>query len=302
MERVHPTPQLADALQDYRETYMAFRNLAPRTRVEYGRDLNDVVKFLIDSCHLGDPRSVELKHLEHYLAELDRRGLSGASRRRKTAAIRSFFSFLEGHDYVARNVALRLRPPEREEKEPRVLTEAEFRRLQDACRFHPRDQAIIELFLQTGMRLSELARLTLADLDLPARVGREKGNVGSVHILGKGRKDRTVTLNWKVCRAVKSYLSLRPRVAHSALFVSKFGAPMGPRAIQDLVKKYFREASIANASVHTLRHTFGTHQVRKGTNLRVVQEAMGHTDLKATSTYVHLARDLMDEQLQANAL
>jgi site-specific recombinase XerD len=84
--------------------------------------------------------------------------------------------------------------------------------------------------------------------------------------------------------------------------MTKFGEPMGARAVQDVVKKYLREADIRDASVHTLRHTFGTHQVKKGTNLRVVQEAMGHADLKTTSIYVHLAREQMDEQLQANAL
>lgn len=204
------TARLSQALEDYTATHMAFRNMAPRTRVEYRRDLADLIHFLQSQCHLREPASVELSHLERYLAELDRRGLSGASRRRKTAAIRSFFGFMEAHGHIVRNVASRLRPPEREEREPRVLTEAEYKRLQDACRFHPRDQAIIELFLQTGMRLSELAGLTTADVELPTRVGRDKQSVGSVHVRGKGRKDRTITLNWKACKAVKSYLALRP--------------------------------------------------------------------------------------------
>src|SRR3990170_3102975 len=113
---------------------------------------------------------------------------------------------------------------------------------------------------------------------------------------------QTVTLNWKACKALKSYLAIRPDGSDSALFMSKFREPLGPRAVQDLVRKYLREAAIENATVHTLRHTFGTHQVRKGTKIRVVQEAMGHADLKTTSVYVHLAREQMDEQLQANAL
>ncbi len=301
MERAD-TVTLFAALEDYKATHMASRNMAHRTRVEYGRDLQDLVRFLTDSCHLNEPNSVELKHLELYMAELDRRGLSGSSRRRKAAAIRSLFGFLEGHGYTVFNVATRLRPPGREEREPRVLTEAEYERLQDACRFNTRDQAIIELFLQTGMRLSELSRLTMTDLSLPAKIGKEKEGAGSVRVFGKGRRERTVTLNWKAARALRSYLSQRGDVFDDTVFVSKFGQPMGPRAIQDVVKKYLREAGIENASAHTLRHTFGTHQVRKGTNLRVVQEAMGHSDLKTTSLYIHLARDQMDEQLQANAL
>ncbi len=152
------------------------------------------------------------------------------------------------------------------------------------------------------MRLSEVGRLGVSDVVLPARVGREKDGAGSVRIFGKGRRERIVTLNWKACKALRSYLAVRPKLGHTTIFITKFGEPMGPRAIQDVVKKYLKEAGIENASVHTLRHTFGTHQVKKGTNLRVVQEAMGHADLKTTSVYVHLARDLMDEQLQANAL
>jgi len=302
MDRAGPPVRLLDAFDDYKATYMASRNMASRTRVEYGRDIGDLVQFLQDASRLDDPKAVELKHLEHYLAELDRRGLSGSSRRRRAAAIRSFFSFLEDHSYVPLNIATRLRPPGRTEREPRVLSEAEYRRLQDASRFHPRDQAIIELFLQTGMRLSELARLRVSDVSLPARVGKEKDGAGSVLVMGKGAKERTITVNWKASKAVKSYLATRPEITTEALFISKFGESMGPRAIQDVVKKYLREAGIENASVHTLRHTFGTHQVKKGTNLRVVQEAMGHADLKTTSVYVHLAREQMDEQLQANAL
>jgi len=302
MERERDSVDLRQALNSYAAIHMASRNMAPRTRAEYSRDLVDLVGFLETNCAISNTRAVELKHLESFLAELDRRGLSSASRRRKAAAIRSFFGFVEGHGYAVSNVAARLRSPGREGREPRVLTEAEYKRLQDTCRFHVRDQAIIELFLQTGMRLSELGRLTTTDLDLPAKVGRDKEGAGSVRILGKGRKERTVTLNWKACRALKSYLSTRAAMSDPRIFITKFGAPMSPRAIQDTVKKYFREANIENASVHTLRHTFGTHMVKKGTNLRVVQEAMGHSDLKTTSVYVHLARELMDEQLQANAL
>jgi len=86
-----------------------------------------------------------------------------------------------------------------------VLTEAEYKRLQDACRFHPRDQAIIEMFLQTGMRVSELTGLVLSDLSLPAKAGKDKEHAGSVRVRGKGRKERTITLNWKACQALNRY-------------------------------------------------------------------------------------------------
>jgi site-specific recombinase XerD len=181
-----------------------------------------------------------------------------------------------------------------------VLAEAEYRRLQLACANVPRDAALIELALQTGMRVSELAGLRLVDVTLPPRVGRE--HAGAVHILGKGRRQRTVTLNWRACRALKSYLAVRPDTPTDRVFVSKFRTTLTVRAIRNVVTKYLAEAGIAGASVHTLRHTFGTQHARRGTNLRVIQEAMGHADLKTTSLYVHLARDLMEKELQEHAL
>ena len=97
-------------------------------------------------------------------------------------------------------------------------------------------------------------------------------------------------------------MKVRPEVDHEALFVTKFGKPMGPRAFQYTVKKHLKEAGIKGASVHTLRHTFATHHVARGTDLRTVQEALGHADLKTTSIYVQLAREVMKRELQEHAL
>jgi site-specific recombinase XerD len=171
-----------------------------------------------------------------------------------------------------------------------------------ACAHEPRDAALIEVLLQTGMCLSELARLRVIDVELPAKISHDPVHVGAVHVLGKGRKDRTVTLNWRACKALKLYLLVRPTVDDPCIFVTKFRTGMSPRAIEYAVAKYLTQAGIARAHVHTLRHTFATHMVRKGTKLDVVRQALGHADLKTTSIYVDLARDVMDKELQANAL
>jgi site-specific recombinase XerD len=293
---------LADALEQYRAVYMASRNLALRSRREYATDIQDLIGFLETRCFLYSPTRVERTHLEAYLAELDNRGFTGNTRRRKVAAIRSFFTYLFDAGAISHNPAQKLIPPARELLQPRVLTEAEYKRLQLACAHETRDAAIIELLLQTGVRLSELARLTLQNLELPAKISRDEGNVGSVHIYGKGRKDRTITLNWKACKAIRSYLAIRPKVEDPRLFITKFGSGISPRAIENVVAKYLREAGIPNASVHTLRHTFGTHMAKKGTKLDIIRQAMGHESLDTTGIYVHLARELMDKELQANAL
>lgn len=293
--------ELWAAKANFAVTFMAYRNLALRTRTEYDRDIADLLSFLQAKCKIRRLRQCDRRHLEAYLAELDRRGYAGSTRRRKVAALKSFFRFLVDEGLLTLDPAARLIPPVREWNQPRVLSDSEYKRLQLACAHEPRDAAIIEVLLQTGIRLSEVARMTPADAEVPTRITKEPTGAGSLRIHGKGRKERTVSLNWKAGKALKTYLAVRPDVG-GGLFVSKFRTAMGPRAIQNVVKKYLREAGIAGASVHSLRHTFGTHMVKKGASLRVVQEALGHESLKTTSIYVSLARDQMDRELQEHAL
>jgi site-specific recombinase XerD len=296
------TTSLADALHLYETEFLAARNLAVRSRREYLNDLKDLLVYLTSVAGVSDPAQVSRRHLEGYLAELDRRGFSGSTRRRKVASIRSFFGFLQDAGMIQVSPALKLIPPDRERMEPRVLSEGEYKRLLEAVRGDIRDQAIIELLLQTGLRLSEVSRLHVNHVSLPTKISKEPGFVGSVTVLGKGRKQRSVTLNYKACRAIKNYLSVRPAADDTHLFLTKFKKGIGPRGIEKLVEKYLKEAGIPNASVHTLRHTFATHTIKKGTKLEVVRQALGHESLETTSIYVHLAREMMDKELQENAL
>ena len=280
---------------------MPSRNFAPKTREDYLHDLTDLIHFLTAN---GRSRLVQVSthDLEAYLAHLDRRGLAGSSRKRKTYSIKSLFSFLYRSGYTQSNLAEPLIPPRTEQKEPRFLNRREYQALLRACSHHPRDSAIIELFLQTGLRLAEVACLTLDDVDLPGRIGRDADAVGRLHVFGKGRKDRWIPLNFKACRALKTWLQARSDFDIDALFVTKFGTAMQPRAIQHAVKKYLKEAGIRGASVHTLRHTFATHHVAQGTSLRTVQEVLGHASLKTTSIYVQLAQEAVRKELQDHAL
>ena len=292
---------LDQALAHYETIYMPSGYYAAKTRVNYRNDIADLIGFLKNDNNKS-PQDLSLNDLEAYMAELDRRGYTGNTRTRKAYAIKSFFSFLAQYDYTDNNVAERLVPPKQEETEPRVLTEREYKALLRAVSHDAKNAAIIELLLQTGIRLSELARLTLSDVELPGRISREPANVGLLYVKGKGGKERTIPLNYKVCRAPKAWLKIRPDVDDDAVFVTKFGKPMGPRAFQYTVEKYLKEAGIKGASVHTLRHTFATHHVARGTDLKSVQEALGHADLKTTSIYVHLARAVMKRELQEHAL
>lgn len=309
MEQTTTPVGLAAALVLYRVEHLAGRNLAPLTRAAYDRDLAALTARAAETGIPDAVDRVERFHIERYLAHLDRRGLAGSYRRRKVAAIRSFFGFLHRRGLIPRSLAEDLIPPARELYQPRVLTEAEYKRLLEAVRHEPRGGAIVEVLLQTGLRLSELSQLRLGDVELPPTIrqpnaaAKDPGSVGAVRVQGKGRKQRTVTLNWKACKAVKAYLAVRPaEAADDRLFVTKFLKGMGPRAVERAVEKYLGEAGIAGASVHSLRHTFATHQARRGTKLDAVRQALGHESLATTSICVDLARDLMDKELQEHAL
>jgi site-specific recombinase XerD len=296
------SPTIHAAIEQYLAGYLTARNLAPLTRINYASDLKQVARYLTDQLGLVRVDQVRPRHLDGFLVTLDQRGLRGSSRRRKVATIRSLFRFLVQQGILPESPAEEILPPERDQEERRVLTEAEYKRLLGAVQHEVRDGAIIELLLQTGIRQSECAGIRLADITLPARVSRDEGNVGMLRAYGKGRKNRVVTLNYKACRALKAYLAVRPKVDEEQLFLTKFEKPLGSRSIRNLVAKYLAEAGIAGASTHALRHTFATHHVKKGTKLDVVRQALGHESLATTSVYVGLAREVMDQELQRNAL
>ena len=178
---------MEEAIRLFSVVGMPARGLSARTRVEYGNDLAEFARFLADRgrSQLGE---VSLPHLEAYLAHLDGRGLKASSTNRKAQTLKSFFRFLHDQSVLSENIAARLVPPRIPRREPRFLSEVEYKELLRTCSHSPRDAALVELLLQTGMRLSEVAGLTWADVELPAKVTPEPDNVGHARITRKGRK------------------------------------------------------------------------------------------------------------------
>jgi site-specific recombinase XerD len=296
-----PTLDLLECLFDYAGSYFRLRNFAQPTRRGYLSDLMLFVRYLKGTCGVSRVTEVERAHIIEYLSQAERGGLGGRTRARKLAALRSFFGYLEEAGRIPASPVRGIPRPKQEVSQPRVLTEAEYGRLRAAAAADPRSRAIVEIFLQTGIRLSEAAALTRDDVALPE--AQALPAVGTLRVRGKGRKERTVTLNSRACKALSAYLATRTNVGRgAALFASRNRSGLTPRGVQRVIDNLMRSAGITGATVHTLRHTFATHMVRKGTNLRVVQEALGHSSLQTTSRYVSLARELMDQQLEANAL
>ncbi|MCH8876575.1 MAG: tyrosine-type recombinase/integrase [Chloroflexi bacterium] len=286
----------AKALEDYREGYMAARNLAPRTRVDYE---NDIVQFLeyLQETKIKDLKNVERRHVMGYLAELDKKKLTGLTRRRKQVVIRGFFDWLKINDEVEANPAKHVPLPQREEKEPRFLTRQEYQRLLAAVQ-KPRDRAIIQMILGTGIRLSELHRLDLSDLiGLPKRI--TSTSTAQMIIRGKGRKTRTVYVLPKALEALKSWLAARPEVEIQAVFLSSRNLRISRRQIQYLVDKYLKLANIKGAGVHSLRHTYATYQQVKGRPITSVQKNLEHNDIASTAVYAHILDDEEVKQMLA---
>src|SRR6266496_2662824 len=196
---------LKKALGDYTTIYMAYRNFADRTRVEYINDLQGFIEFA-EKAGVIHAKEAGLPIVERFIAGLEQKGYSSLTRKRKVVAIRSFFSFLYQDGYIHTNIASKIILPFTETTTPHVLTQAECDRLRAACVASPRDRAIIELLLQTGLKLSELTRLTLDDIDLDKSERPGERQLGLIRILGnRGKKERMVPLNNNASIALYNY-------------------------------------------------------------------------------------------------
>ena len=294
-----PLPSDFEALLDgYKAEYMASRNLSEKTRVEYETDIRQFLSFLAD-IPLSHIEQIDPGHIRAFLAHLDRLKLAGSSRRRKFSVVRSFSKWLKDDGYIANNPTLQVEAPRTGEKEPKVLTKEEYQRLLSLVQ-KPRDRAIIQLILQTGIRLSEVYRLNRSDVKLPKKINKEA--FGEMRILGKGRKERVLVLNHKICEALIAWLAARPEVETDALFVSKKHQRLSKRQIQNVVYKYLERAGIDKACVHTLRHTMATHHYAMGTDILTLKEILGHENLETTTIYITLAKQQQAHYMQKNAL
>lgn len=291
-----------DALSRYTDWLATTRHYTERSKREYTDDVADLVQWLTTRCHIRAVTAVQRTHLTAFLAHCVTRGHASSTRRRSVAAIRSFFAFLVQERILSSSPAADLLPPERETRPPRVLTEAEYTRLRAAAADSARDSAIIELVLQTGLRLSEIARLTLSDVIMPILHTSSPLPIGHIRIAGRGHRSRTITLNIRACEALMAYLPERDAADSPALFLTKFGKGIGPRGIENVVAKHCKEVGITGASVHSLRHTMAVQMIKRGATPAVVGKALGHASSETTSIYVELARALMDEELQRAAL
>ncbi len=273
------------------------RNCSTHTIDSYSRDLTDFLKHISDEN--GNLPSIE--HIDHltirgYLANLQSRQLTRTTIVRKLSSLRSFFRYLCKRGYLDINPTSAVSSPKVQRKLPDYLEISEIEALLDMPDKNNiiglRDRAILELLYSTGMRVSEMLALDLSDIDYSNSI---------VKVRGKGKKERIIPIGSYAMSALKDYLKRRKELivkkSEQALFISERGNRIpDAKSVNRRISKYAKLADIKkNVTAHTLRHTFATHLLNAGADLRSVQELLGHEKLATTQIYTHISADRLKE-------
>ena len=272
-------------------------NYSPLTIRAYTDDVKQYIAFVQKGRVDWDiPSRLDRTGIVEFINHLAALKTTGVTRFRKLASLRKFFRFLQENSVIYGCPTDTIKSPFKEEKDPPVLQKNEYKALLYEARDHPRDFAILQLFLQTGIRVGELVSLERGELDLE--------NKTLIVRQGKGKKDRTIPLEDQAVAALTGYLKGRGFIPpDETVFLAKNGSSMDVRTVRLLVKKYLKKAGITKkASVHTLRHTFGTHKVDRGMTIPALQSLLGHKKMETTYKYVHLAKTTLRQQQESTAL
>lgn len=282
---------MRDLLNEFLSYLSVERGLSKNTILAYRRDLNRYIEFL-KRRKVGSIENVTRRMISSYLLELKDGGLSANSISRNLVAIKVFHRFLAAEGYIKDDVTSVIESPRLWKRLPEVLTAKEVESLliqPDLTKWIGiRDRAILELMYATGVRVGEAANLRSGDLNM---------EVGFIRCRGKGGKERIVPLGKEAVRAIKRYLEkVRPKLRKGddpeALFLSKFGRKLSRQVLWKLIKKYAFCARLRKTiTPHTLRHSFATHLLERGADLRVIQELLGHADVSSTQIYTHVDKD-----------
>lgn len=280
------------------------KNASEYTTKSYREDLIDLADYLIEQ--LGSkvkPQDVTPRDLRGYVAALHDAGYARASISRKLASLRSFYTFAQRQGICDSNPAKPLRNPRGQRKLPHFLTGDEIEKLLSAPSRHDwlglRDRGILETMYSAGLRVSEVVGLSDGDIDFEDTIAR---------VRGKGRKERLAPLGKYAIDALRAYLSVRTLSAKSNLgrdtpvFVNRFGNRLTTRSVGRMLEKYIVQLGLDDrTSPHTLRHSFATHLLDRGADIRSVQELLGHKSLVTTQIYTHLSTaNLRDVYLKAH--
>ncbi len=283
--------------EEFLEFLAVEKNVSPRTLDNYDRALVSFRRWMEERSLFASWRDCTADHFRAYLFDCMKRELARSTIRLHFSALRAFFKFLVHRHGLARSPVAEVQLPKLERQLPVVLTLSQVEHLLALPHQVPRekqapdwmadrDVAILELFYSTGLRLSELAGLDVRDVD-------QLGDC--VRVLGKGSKERIVPIGSHAMRAIETYRGAA-RVTDGALFLSKLRKRLSTRSINALLKKYLAQSDIPfEVTPHKLRHSFATHLLDAGADLRSVQALLGHSSLSTTQIYTHVTRERLRE-------
>ena len=276
-------------MEKYIEKFIRYleieKNYSSHTILNYRLDLEGFSKFIGETAL----EKIDYLALRKYLAVLKEKSLGSRSVGRHLSALRSFFKFLTREGLIKTNPILILSSPKLDKHLPQFLTEEETKKLIESAFSKDekderglRDRAILETFYSCGIRISELVGLDQDNIDF---IG------GIVKVFGKGKKERIVPIGEAALSTIRKYLDNRKKQS-DAVFLNKNGARITTRGVRGIVEKYIKAVGIRHGvSPHTLRHSFATHLLERGADLRAVQEMLGHSNISTTQIYTHINRD-----------
>lgn len=283
-----------DAVRSFLTFLTVERGASPETIRNYSSDLRQLSSFLLSQTLSHRPfelAAVSTESIRAYLHWLDRNAEKRTSIARKLACLRSFYRYLQRTGIVARNPAEDLRSPKQPRLLPRVLTKDDAAALmtipEGKTAMALRDRAILETLYSTGARVSELVSINLRDF---------QPSDGLVRLRGKGKKERIVPIGEAAIQAIREYRQTVPsegtkRQDAGPIFLNHRGGRLTSRSVARIVARYSSRLAAGSISPHTLRHSFATHLLDEGADLRAIQEMLGHTSLGTTQKYTHVATD-----------
>lgn len=280
------------ACEEFKKYLKTQKNLSDKTVLNYMSDLNHFWCWLISNHDLRDPQQVATKHVRGYLAGLYEAGYARSTVSRQLACLRTFFKYLIRINAVTTNPLTLVRSPRKTRYLPQFLYPGEvtalFGNTGENSALALRDQALLELFYSSGLRVGEVVQIDIGDVDF---------SLQSLRVKGKGRKERIVPFGSPAAAALKKYLQMaRPQLTGSrtpnhrdAFFVNWRGKRLSTRGLYGIITGYLRKvAPSRNLTPHSLRHTFATHLLEGGADLRSVQELLGHARMSSTQIYTHI--------------
>jgi len=279
--------ELINYIEDYLQYIKYERRLSLNTYSSYKQDLDKYYLYLSD-LGIKKIHDITKEVIKEYLVLLKDNGLTDKSIARKLTTIKNFHSFLYNHEYIEKDISMSIERPKLRKTLPKVLTVEEVDKLLNVecvTIFDYRDKAMLELMYATGLRVSELLNLTLNDIDLENCI---------IRCIGKGSKERMIPIGEYVLSSMMAYLDRRPKLyimkRDEHLFLNNHGKGLSRISFFKMIKKRLKLSNInVDVSPHTLRHSFATHMIEYGSDLRVVQELLGHSDISTTRIYTHIS-------------